>query len=72
MKVHWPYVLTELAFVAYQLGWAILFAANGLWWCALVAVCLAGSVLLLVVNYGDHAGRILFVIDRRRPDEAAT
>ena len=51
VKVHWPYVLTEAFFVAYQLGWAALFAANGLVLCAVgapyVAACIAHLVLLL-------------------------
>ena len=30
VKVHWPYVLAEAFFVAYQLAWAALFLAHGL------------------------------------------
>jgi cellulose synthase/poly-beta-1,6-N-acetylglucosamine synthase-like glycosyltransferase len=66
VKVHWPYVLTEAGFVVYQLAWVVLFAASGLVWNALAAVILAGCVLALAVQYGDHAGRVLFVVDRSR------
>jgi cellulose synthase/poly-beta-1,6-N-acetylglucosamine synthase-like glycosyltransferase len=66
VRIHWPYVLTEAGFVLLQGLWAVVFALQGLWWCALGAAFIAGSVLLLVVNYGDHAGRLLFVVDRDR------
>lgn len=63
VKVHWPYVLTELFFVIYQLVWAALFAGAGLIWCALVSGYMATCILYLAFFYGDHAGRVLFVID---------
>jgi cellulose synthase/poly-beta-1,6-N-acetylglucosamine synthase-like glycosyltransferase len=64
VKVHWPYVLAELFFVAYQLAWAWLFAVSGLFWCALVSAYMATCVVYLMLFYGDHAGRLCFVIDR--------
>lgn len=66
VNVHWPYVLTEAGFVAYQAAWVVLFATNGLFWAALGAAYLGACVLSLVVQYGDHAGRLFFVFDRRR------
>jgi Glycosyl transferase family group 2 len=66
VKVHWPYVLTEAGFVAYQVAWMVLFAANGLAWCALSAAYMAACVLSLAFHYGDHAGRVCFVVDRDR------
>ena len=65
VKVHWPYVLTEGAFVAYQAAWLVLFATSGLVWCAIGAAFMAACVLTLAYHYGDHAGRICFIIDRR-------
>lgn len=67
VKVHWPYVLTEAGFVAYQAAWVVLFATAGLWWCALAAAFMAACVLALAFRYGDNAGKVFFVIDRRRP-----
>jgi cellulose synthase/poly-beta-1,6-N-acetylglucosamine synthase-like glycosyltransferase len=67
VRVHWPYVLSEAAFIAYQAAWIALFAAHGMWWAALGAAYLGGCVLALLVRYGDHAGRVLFVIPRSRP-----
>ena len=64
VKVHWPYVLTEAFFVAYQLAWAVLFAVNGLLLCALAAAIVAGCVLGVAYFYGDHAGKVCFVIDK--------
>lgn len=66
VKVHWPYVLTELFFVSYHLAWSVLFAVAGLFWCALVAGYLAACILYLAYFYGDHAGRVCFVIS---PDQ---
>jgi hypothetical protein len=66
VKVHWPYVLGELFFVAYQLAWAALFAFLGLFWCALAAVCVAMCTSYLVFFYGDHAGKVCFVLEQDR------
>lgn len=66
VRIHWPYVSAEAAFVAFQLTWAIVFAAQGQVWPALGAAFLAGCVLTLGAFYGDHAGRMFFVIDTRR------
>lgn len=66
VKVHWPYVLTEAFFVAYQLGWAVLFVTNGLVWCAIGAVYVAACVVYLAFFYGDHLGKVCFAFDRRR------
>jgi hypothetical protein len=66
VKVHWPYVLTEAFFVAYQLGWGVCFAMNGLALCAIGAFCVAACVVYLGFFYGDHAGKVCFAFDRRR------
>jgi hypothetical protein len=66
VKVHWPYLLTEAGFVAYQIAWIALFAANGLVWCALGAAYMTTCVLALAFFYGDHVGRVCFVIDPSR------
>jgi hypothetical protein len=66
VKVHWPYVLTEAFFVASQLGWAVLFFANGLVLCAIAAAYVASCVGYLGLFYGDHLGKVCFVIDRSR------
>jgi cellulose synthase/poly-beta-1,6-N-acetylglucosamine synthase-like glycosyltransferase len=63
IKIHWPYVLAEVFFVAFQVGWAIHFLHSGLVWCALAAAFLAGCVLYVAYFYGDHLGRVCFVID---------
>jgi hypothetical protein len=64
VKVHWPYVLSELLFVAYQLTWAALFAISGLFWSALAAALVACCVIYLAFFYGDHAGKVCFVLDQ--------
>jgi cellulose synthase/poly-beta-1,6-N-acetylglucosamine synthase-like glycosyltransferase len=66
VKVHWPYVLTEAFFVAYQLGWAVLFATNGLVLCAIGAAYVASCVIYLGFFYGDHLGKVCFALDRSR------
>jgi cellulose synthase/poly-beta-1,6-N-acetylglucosamine synthase-like glycosyltransferase len=70
VKVHWPYLLTEAFFVAYQLGWAAVFAANGLIVCAAGALYVAACISYLCFFYGDHVGKVCFVVDRRSPREA--
>lgn len=66
VKVHWPYVLAEAFFVAYQIAWAVLFVNAGLIWCAIIAIYMAASVLYLAFFYGDHAGKVCFVLDQDR------
>lgn len=66
VKIHRPYVLTEFFYCAYFTAWATLFALAGLVWCALIAGYMTSCILYLVYHYGDHAGRVLFVVDRRR------
>ncbi len=66
VNIHWPYVLTETAFVLYLLGWAAVFATTGLPWCAAGAAGMAACMLGLMYFYGDHDGRVCFVISRRR------
>jgi hypothetical protein len=71
VKVHWPYVVTEVGFVAYQLACMVLFGLNGLAWCMVGAAYLAGCVIFVAVrHYGDHAGRLCFVVDTNRPRKA--
>jgi cellulose synthase/poly-beta-1,6-N-acetylglucosamine synthase-like glycosyltransferase len=64
VKVHWPYVLAEAFFVAYQLGWTVLFLADGLLLAAVGSTFVGACVAFLAYFYGDHAGRVCFVIDR--------
>lgn len=64
VKIHWPYVLGELFFVIYQLIWAVFFASSGLYLSALVATFVASCVLYLAFFYGDHAGKVCFVLDQ--------
>ena len=71
VKVHWPYVLAEAFFVTYQLAWAIVFVVEGLTLAAAGAAYLGACVALLGFFYGDHDGRVCFVVPRaalrRRP-----
>lgn len=66
VKFHWPYVVSELVFVVFQLAWAARFVALGLYWNALAAALVAGCVLALAWFYGDHAGKVCFVVDQNR------
>ena len=66
VKVHWPYILAEAFFVAYQIAWAVLFLAHGSLLAAVGAAYIGGCVAFLAYFYGDHAGRVCFVIDRAR------
>ncbi|HTE62283.1 MAG TPA: hypothetical protein VK631_18155 [Solirubrobacteraceae bacterium] len=66
VKVHWPYVLAEAFFVAYQLAWTALFLADGLLLAAIGTTYVGACVAFLAYFYGDHAGRVCFVIDRAR------
>jgi hypothetical protein len=70
VKIHWPYVLTELGYAVYQLAWAVVFATSGLLGCAVGAAYLAACVGFVAFFYGDHAGRVCFVIDRPQRGEA--
>jgi cellulose synthase/poly-beta-1,6-N-acetylglucosamine synthase-like glycosyltransferase len=70
VKIHWPYVSAEAFFVAYQLAWTALFLAEGLLLPALGATYLSACVASLAYFYGDHAGRVLFVINRAKPAPA--
>jgi cellulose synthase/poly-beta-1,6-N-acetylglucosamine synthase-like glycosyltransferase len=67
VKVHWPYVLAEAFFVAYQLAWSVLFLADGLVLAAIGTTYVGAWVVFLAYFYGDHAGRVCFVIQRARP-----
>jgi hypothetical protein len=55
-----------LIFVIFQLTWAVLFAISGLFWSALAATLVACCVIYLGFFYGDHAGKVCFVIDREK------
>jgi cellulose synthase/poly-beta-1,6-N-acetylglucosamine synthase-like glycosyltransferase len=70
VKVHWPYVLAEAFVVAYQLAWTALFLADGLILAALGTSYIAVCVASLAYFYGDHAGRVCFVIDRAHQADA--
>jgi hypothetical protein len=59
-------VLGELFFIAYQLAWVMLFTFMGLFWCALAAVGVAMCTSYLVFFYGDHDGKVCFVLDQDR------
>jgi cellulose synthase/poly-beta-1,6-N-acetylglucosamine synthase-like glycosyltransferase len=63
IKIHWPNVLAEAIFVAFQLSWAYLFFSAGLVWCGIGALFLTASVLYVAFYYGDHMGRVCFIID---------
>ena len=64
VKVPWLYVLSELFLVTYQLTWAAIFAISGLFWSALAATLVAGCVIYVAFFYGDHAGKVCFVLDQ--------
>ena len=66
VKIHRPYVLTEFFFCAYFVAWAALFASAGLIWCAMTTGYMASCILYLVFHYGDHHGKVLFVVDRSK------
>jgi cellulose synthase/poly-beta-1,6-N-acetylglucosamine synthase-like glycosyltransferase len=71
VKVHWPYVLAEAFFVVYQSVWTLLFLADGLVLAALGTAYVGACVTYLAYFYGDHAGRVCFVI-KRASEEPAT
>jgi cellulose synthase/poly-beta-1,6-N-acetylglucosamine synthase-like glycosyltransferase len=64
VKVHWPYVLSELFFITFQLAWAAHFAISGMLWGALAATLVACCVIYLAFFYGDHAGKVCLVLDQ--------
>jgi cellulose synthase/poly-beta-1,6-N-acetylglucosamine synthase-like glycosyltransferase len=64
VKVHWPYVFAEFFFIAYQLAWTGLFLLHGLHLAAVGTAYVGACVAVLVFFYGDHAGKVCFVIDR--------
>jgi hypothetical protein len=66
VKIHWPYALAEASYAVSQLAWAVLFAANDLVFPALGAGFLAACVVYVGFFYGDHAGKVCFVLDRSR------
>jgi cellulose synthase/poly-beta-1,6-N-acetylglucosamine synthase-like glycosyltransferase len=66
IKIHWPYVLAELFFVTFQLIWAVVFFASGLFWCGIASAFLAVCVIYVAFFYGDHLGRVCFVIDPKQ------
>jgi cellulose synthase/poly-beta-1,6-N-acetylglucosamine synthase-like glycosyltransferase len=66
VKVHWPYVLAEAFFIAYQLGWTVLFLADGLLFAAIGTTYVGACVACLAYFYGDHDDRVCFVIARAR------
>jgi cellulose synthase/poly-beta-1,6-N-acetylglucosamine synthase-like glycosyltransferase len=70
-RIHWPYALAEALYVVSQLAWAVLFAVSGLVVPAIGAGFLAGCVLYVGFFYGDHAGKVCFVIDRSRPSSGS-
>jgi hypothetical protein len=71
VKVHWPYVLAEAFFVAYQFACTALFLAHGLVLAAIGTAYIGACVTSLAYFYGDHAGRVCFVINRDRSRSAA-
>jgi cellulose synthase/poly-beta-1,6-N-acetylglucosamine synthase-like glycosyltransferase len=66
VKIRWPYVLAEAFLVAYQLAWMVLFASSGLVLCAIGAGYIAACVAYLGFFYGDHEGKVCFIIDGSR------
>ena len=65
VKVHWPYVSAEAFFIAYQFAWTALFLAEGLVTAAVGTTYIGACVASLAYFYGDHAGKVCFVIARR-------
>jgi cellulose synthase/poly-beta-1,6-N-acetylglucosamine synthase-like glycosyltransferase len=65
IKIHWPYVLVEIFFIVFQLTWAVLFFKAGMIWCSISTACMAACVIYVAFFYGDHLGKVCFVIDRK-------
>jgi cellulose synthase/poly-beta-1,6-N-acetylglucosamine synthase-like glycosyltransferase len=66
VNVHWPYVLAEVFFIAHQGAWTALFLAEGLLLAAAGTAYVGVCVGFLAYFYGDHDGKVCFVIDRAR------
>lgn len=66
VRIHWPYVAAEIFVVAYQLAWAAVFLMAGIVWGAVGATFVASCVVYLAYFYGDHAGKVCFILNRRR------
>jgi hypothetical protein len=66
VKIHWPYVLAETFLIIYQLAWTVLFAWSGLLPYALGTAYIAVCVIYLGFFYGDHAGKVCFILDGNR------
>lgn len=66
VKVHRPYVVAEIFFVAFQITWAMVFVRAGMWVSAAGALALASCVLGLAWFYGDHLDRRLFALPAPR------
>jgi cellulose synthase/poly-beta-1,6-N-acetylglucosamine synthase-like glycosyltransferase len=66
VKVHWPYVLAEAFFIAHEFAWTALFIAEGLLLAAAGTTYVGACVGFLAYFYGDHAGKVCFVIGRAR------
>jgi Glycosyl transferase family group 2 len=66
VRIHWPYALTEALYVLSQVAWAVLLLGSGLFVPALGAAFLAAAVVYVGFFYGDHAGKVAFVLDRDR------
>lgn len=64
IKIHWPYVLGELFYIVFQLAWAVWFFEAGMIWQGSAAAGLAACVIYVACFYGDHLGRLCFVINR--------
>jgi hypothetical protein len=66
VKVHWPYLLAEAFFIAYQLAWTVLLLADGLLLAAIGTTYVGACIAYLAYFYGDHVGRVCFVLNRAR------
>jgi hypothetical protein len=64
VKVPWPYVLAEAFFAVYQLAWTALFLADDRLFAAIGTAYVGACVASIAYFYGDHDGRVCFVISR--------
>ncbi|WP_137845036.1 glycosyltransferase [Microbacterium sp. 2FI] len=69
VRIHRPYVVTEIFFVIFQLSWGAVFALQGMIYPALTAIAIAVCVVALGTRYGDDAGPR--VVGIRRPSTVA-
>lgn len=67
VRIPWPYLTAELAFMAYQTAWAVVFLSQGMVWCAIGALGVAACVAVLFSRYGDHLGRRFFILPPPAP-----